>query len=118
MRKQTILALPILIAAIILSGCSDRKNISPVPSIKEEVKQEIKSPINCKTAKSDIRLLEKEEASVLKRMISGVRSVMPIAAAAGILTGDYSDRVKVATGKYNADLAAKIQEIKTTCGIE
>lgn len=117
MRKYSIL--PYLLPALLLplSGCAERKNISPVPSISEEVKTELKSPVNCKTAKQDIKVLEKEEASVLKRMVSGVRSVMPIAAAAGILTGDYNDRVKVATGQYNADLAAKINEIKTTCKI-
>ena len=31
--------------------------------------------------------------------------------------GDYRDRVKVATGTYNDDLEAKIQQIKATCGV-
>jgi hypothetical protein len=55
---------------------------------------------------------------VAKQILSGVRSVFPIAAAAaGILMGDYRDRVTVATGKYNRDLAAKIAHIKSECGL-
>ena len=104
-----------LIAA--LTGCSDRKNISPMPSINSDVKRELDSPVNCQTARSDIKLLEDERASVAKQILSGARSVFPFAAVAGILTGDYSDRVQVATGQYNADLEAKIAQIKKACRI-
>jgi hypothetical protein len=31
--------------------------------------------------------------------------------------GDYQDRVEVSSGQYNADLQAKIDQIKMTCGI-
>ena len=101
-----------------LTACSDRKNLSPFPSISKEADQELKQPVNCNTAKADIAVLEEEHASVAKRIFSGVRSVFPIAAAAGILLGDYKDRVEVATGKYNDDLEDKINQIKTACGIQ
>ena len=39
----------------------------------------------------------------------------PIAAVAGILMGDYSDRVSVAVGTYNSDIEAKIAQIKRAC---
>ncbi len=108
-----------LASCIVLSfaACSDRKNLSPLPSISEEAKAELNSPVNCNTARSDIKILEEERASVAKQVLSGVRSVFPFAAAAGILTGDYSDRVQVATGQYNADLEAKIAQIKRRCKI-
>lgn len=73
--------------------------------------------MNCATARQDIATLEDEKASVGRRALAGVRSVIPFSAAAGILLGDYSDRVEVATGSYNEALDSKIQEIRATCGI-
>jgi hypothetical protein len=102
---------------ISLNGCMERKNLSPMPSIEETTKMKLESRVNCGTARADIRLLEEERASVGKQILSGVRSVFPIAAAAGILMGDYSDRISVATGQYNADIDAKIAEIKRDCGV-
>jgi hypothetical protein len=61
--------------------------------------------------------VEEEKASVGRQALAGVRSLVPFSAAAGILMGDYQDRVKVATGTYNDDLEAKIQQIKATCGV-
>lgn len=98
-----------------LCSCMQRKNLSPMPSISEQAKRDMARPVDCRNAQRDIVILESEKASVGKQMLSGVRSVMPIAAAVGILLGDYRDRVKVATGKYDRDLDAKIQDIRTTC---
>ncbi len=100
-----------------LGACSDRKNLSPFPTISPETKAEIASPVNCSTAQSDIKVLEEEKASVGKQVLSGVRSILPIAAVAGILMGDYRSRVQVATGTYNADIEDKIAKIKSTCGL-
>ncbi len=105
------------VALVVVSGCSKRDNISPIPSVSSEAKRELNQPVNCKTAKNDLRVLEEERASAGKRALSGVRSVMPIAAVAGLLMGDYSDRVEVATGQYNADIDAKVAQIKKTCMI-
>lgn len=109
-----------LIVALVVAvtACSDRQNLSPMPSVSADAKRELKQPVNCATAKQDVATLQAEEASVAKQMISGVRSVFPIAAAAGILMGDYRDRVQVATGQYNSDLEAKIAEIKATCKLK
>jgi hypothetical protein len=101
----------------ISTGCADRRNLSPLPSIDTEAKAALDAPVNCRTANQDITVLESEKASVGKQVLSGVRSVLPIAAAAGILMGDYRDRVSVAVGKYNADLEAKIELIQKTCGV-
>ena len=115
---KTKLLLVTSVFALSLSACSDRKNLSPLPSISEESKAAVAKPTECRTAESDIAVLREERASVAKQLISGVRSVMPIAAAAGILLGDYKDRVKVATGKYNSDIDAKIAEIQRKCGVQ
>ena len=112
-------SIAIISASLTLSSCSSsRENVSPLPSISPEAKAEISSPVNCGTAKSDLRVLEEEKASVGKQILAGVRSIMPISAVVGILLGDYRDRVQVATGKYNEDLEAKIAEIRIKCGIK
>ena len=101
---------------VLFTGCVS-KNHSPIPSINDSVKRQLGAPVNCTTAKADIDLLENERATVAKRILSGVRSVFPISAVAGLMMGDYADRVHVATGQYNEDLVAKIAEIRAACGI-
>ena len=107
---------PALTVLATLSGCADRANLSPRPTISEDAKESLAAPINCSTASRDIKVLEDEKASVGKQILSGVRAVVPFSAAAGILMGDYRDRAEVATGQYNADIEAKIAEIKRRCG--
>lgn len=102
---------------ILLSACMHRENHSPRPAITDTEKASLNKGVTCATARQDIATLEDEKASVGRRALAGVRSVIPFSAAAGILMGDYSDRVEVATGSYNEALENKIQEIRTTCGI-
>lgn len=113
--KSLILPVCLLVS---VTACSDRKNLSPFPTISKEAKADLNAPVNCETAPADIKVLEEEKASVGKQILSGVRSVMPIAAVAGILMGDYRDRVQVATGTYNSHIEAKINQIKTVCGLK
>ena len=115
--KNTFFQVSFAAIIVVVSGCADRKNLSPVPSISDATKASISSPVRCETARQDIATLEEERASVGKQILSGVRSILPFAAVAGILMGDYSDRVEVASGQYNADIDAKILEIKATCGV-
>ncbi|MFN8390131.1 MAG: hypothetical protein U0136_07580 [Bdellovibrionota bacterium] len=110
--------LAVVAMVLLTTGCSDRKNLSPLPSVSTEAKAALNAPVNCSTARQDLKVLEDEEASVAKQILAGVRSVMPIAAAAGLLMGDYRDRASVATGQYNADLEAKQNQIKQQCGIK
>jgi len=86
-------------------------------TISNEAKDDLAKPVNCATAQQDIAALEAEKASAAKQMASGVRSILPAAAVTGILSGDYKNRAKVASGSYNRDLDAKIAEIKQTCEI-
>ena len=102
-----------------LVGCArNGENLSPLPSINPQTKANLKAPVNCRTANRDIAFLEEERASIAKRILSGVRSVFPMAVVAGILMGDYNDRFEVAIGDYNADIEAKIAQIQATCGIK
>lgn len=113
MKLRLILAATLVLG--LTTACSGRKNYSPFPSINEESKANLDKPIDCSTAAHDIKILEEERASIGKQILSGVRSVVPFAAVAGILAGDYSDRVSVATGSYNRDIEDKVYLIRTTC---
>jgi len=101
----------------LLSACVHRENLSPRPTITNDEKASLEKRVNCATAEQDIATLEEEKASVGRRALAGVRSVIPFSAAAGILMGDFTDRVEVATGAYNEALENKIREIQTVCGI-
>jgi len=101
----------------LLSACVHRENLSPRPTITNDEKASLEKRVNCATAEQDIATLEEEKASVGRRALAGVRSVIPFSAAAGILMGDFTDRVEVATGTYNEALENKIMEIRTECGI-
>ncbi len=107
----------VLLISLLASGCADRKNLSPFPTISDNAKADLSAPVDCQTAQKNISVLESEKASVGRQVLSGVRSIMPISAVAGILMGDYSDRVEVASGEYNNDIEAKIAIIKSSCGL-
>ena len=87
---------------------------SPQP---ERVKEQLAKPIDCKHAQRDIAVLEEEKASLLKRTVSGVKSVTPAGAAIGLLAGHYQEGVEVAVGNYNADIEARIEAIRQKCKI-
>ncbi len=106
-----------LIAAVMASACFHRTNHSPMPSISDEAKTALNKPVNCATAQQDIAFLEDQKASTAKQIASGVRSVVPFAAVGGAIMGDTEDRAAVATGEYNANIEAKIDQIKHQCGI-
>jgi hypothetical protein len=93
----------------ILCGCK---------TVSVESKESLEKPINCVTAKEDIMTLENEKNSVAEQVRASGAMVFPAAAVVGILSGDYSDRAKVAAGEFNQDIDKKIQEIKSCCGIE
>ncbi len=101
----------------VLSACVHRENHSPRPTITDAEKASLEKRVDCSTAQQDIATLEEEKASIGRRALAGVRSVIPFSAAAGILMGDFPDRVEVATGTYNEALENKIREIQSVCGI-
>ena len=101
----------VAIAVLLAAGLVACKTISP------EAKTALAAEVDCATAEQDIALLESERASVAKRVVSGVRSVLPVSAVVGILSGDYINRVSVAPGVYERDIEKKQQEISEQCGV-
>jgi starvation-inducible outer membrane lipoprotein len=105
------MVLGLLAVALIgsLAGCH---------TIPEDAKVELAKPVDCSTAQQDIAILEKEHASVAKMFLDGVTAVAPAGAVLSILTLQEEDKLEVAIGVYNHRLKRKIEEIKTTCGLE
>ena len=79
--------------------------------------RELRAPVDCSRAQSDIQILQKEKDNVAERVVIGATSVTPAGAVLGILTMTEDDKLEVAVGQYNKQLDAKIAEIKRECGI-
>ena len=92
-----------------LAGCQ---------AIPKEAKIELAKPVDCATAEQDIAILENEHASVAEMFVDGVTAVAPAGAVLSILTLQEKDKLEVAIGVYNHKLTRKIEEIKSTCGLE
>lgn len=86
-------------------------------TISSDIDQTLERPVNCKYAREQLARLEAERVSVGQQISAGVRNVIPTAAVRGILTGDTKIRRKVATGAYNREIDAKIDQIHHECGV-
>lgn len=75
-------------------------------------------PINCATARGDLRVLRSEKAGIAERMIEGVTAVYPAGAVLGIAAGTETTKLKVAVGDYNTQIDARMAQIKGACGIQ
>ncbi len=102
--------IPVICLTILVAACS-----GPISQVAED---ELAQPVNCATAREDIRILEQEKASVAEMAKSGVTGLAPAGAVLGILTLTEGEKLEVASGVYNKKIDEKIAEIKRECGIE
>jgi len=102
--KKTFL---ILGALFLITSCS---------AVPKQTKEDLAKPVNCATAKGDIRALNAEKENVGKEILAGVTSIVPISLVANTATGNEKTNVEVATGEYNKMIDKKIAEIKEKCG--
>lgn len=97
-----------LATALVLLGCQTPR---PAPE------KPLQAPIDCRTARRDLALLEAERVTVAQQIAAGVHNMVPTAAVIGILTGDTKERRKKATGEYNREIDERIDQIHLKCGI-
>lgn len=109
MKKATI-ALSALFLCGILTSCASNKMV-------KQGEADVKKPINCATAEGDIRMLQSEKTHSSQQMADGVMSIIPASLVVGVVTGTEGDKARVATGEYNKMIDAKINEIKSQCGM-
>lgn len=77
-----------------------------------------REPVNCATARGDLRILRSEKAHVEDQIAMGVTAVYPASAVVGIVLGTEETKIQVATGEYNHVLDLKIAAIQRTCRID
>ena len=106
--NRTIRISIVALAAILLSGCLDKKY--------EQGERQLKQPINCATAEGDIRLLQHEKAHVTDQIAAGVTAIVPAAAVVSVASGQEGEKLKIGTGDYNRRIDKRIAEIKKQCG--
>jgi hypothetical protein len=75
------------------------------------------TPINCRTAEGDMRMLQHEKAHVAQQLAQGVTAITPAGMVVGLLTGTEQTKLQVASGDYNSMIDQRIAEIKMTCGL-
>lgn len=85
---------------------------------QKEVMEDMKQPINCDTAKGDIRMLEQEKAHVAQQILEGVSAITPAGIVIGIVTRTEKTKILVATGEYDRMIDERIAEIKAQCGVK
>lgn len=108
---RTFCFITLLLFSLFLIGCANRYQ-SPV---SDQLKYDLDKPIDCGSAEADIATLENEKISSTEQIKAGAKTVVPVAAARGILHRDYIDRARVASGEYNLEIDEKIRQIKAKC---
>jgi hypothetical protein len=109
MRKASVTAL-VMFLAILLVACAAKD--------QKKVEAEMKQPINCATARGDIRVLQHEKAHVAQEIAEGVTAIFPAGLVLGVITGTEKEKLQVSTGDYNKMIDKRIAEIKEKCGVK
>ena len=85
--------------------------------VSKEEKEELAKPVDCSTARGDIRVLNNEKNNAAERIAEGLTSIYPAAAVIGIVRGVEKEKLQVALGEYNEKIDKKIAEIKANCDL-
>ena len=76
----------------------------------------LEKPIDCSTADEDIAALTSAIPGRRARIRATLGTLTPVGVATGVVTRDYRDRARMATGKLEKDLNNKIADIYEQCG--
>lgn len=98
-----------LVMILSLGGCA-----SAVGKHKH-LQAQLKSPVNCTNADSDIASLESEKASSKEKVLNGLASLLPTSVLLNIVTGEFASRVSIASGKFNKRVETRIKDIHDSC---
>ncbi|MDX1425576.1 MAG: hypothetical protein R3322_20695 [Kiloniellales bacterium] len=122
MSKTAIIA--IALAAGLVAGCESIKEA-------EQRDEALMAPVNCATAKGDLRVLENEKAYAADEQAKGTSMVTPAShiyggGPAGGVTEDEPNtealaadqmEAQIEIGRYQQAVDEKIAKIKATCGL-
>lgn len=79
------------------------------PMTREEAQN---TTYDCTDVDAKLAQLIEEREAHNKRVLSGVKSVLPVGAVAGIVRGRYKENVAIATGEWAEILDEKILEMQ------
>jgi hypothetical protein len=102
-----------LAVALLLAGCA---GISP------QAKRLLAEPSSCIAPQTDIGLLEHSRRGGGLRFLQAMHGILPpvalvslVRSLLGMPPGMYADHWRVATGRYNTKIDARIIEIRRVC---
>ncbi len=81
----------------------------------EHLQAQLTSPVDCLNADNDIASLQGEKASSGEKFLNGVASLLPSSVLLNLVTGEFTSRVSIASGKFNKRVDTKIQDIHDSC---
>jgi hypothetical protein len=109
--KKTVMAIMAILLMTLFTACASHETV-------QKGTRDAKMPINCTSAKADIRVLMSEKTHASEQLATGVTTIIPIGLFTSAVQGTTGENAKVATGDYNKMLDDKIAEIKKTCGVK
>ena len=106
---KTIITVMMIVA---LSACTTAKKEKATMA---ELKQD--KPVQCATAKGDLRALDAEKAHVGSEIGAGVGAIFPIGLVVNLAEGTEGSEFKLSSGDYNDMIDKRIAEIKAACNL-
>ena len=100
-------ALALAAVLLTLSACASRPTSDELDGIKPD----------CENAEAQIAMLDAEMITTEERIAAGVQTVVPSTAVLSLLRGRWETNANIASGKYEAMLKAKVEEIRAVCGL-
>ena len=97
---------------LILGGCASAVDRH------QTVNAQVTKPINCDTADKDIAALLEERSSVGEKLANGISLLSPTSALINLLSGEFTSRRSIATGKLDDILHMRIDDIEKACDYE
>jgi hypothetical protein len=88
---------------LLIAGCAS------APMTTEDIQN---TRYSCSDVDDKISLLKSEKDENNKRILNGIRSVLPIGVIRGMIHGRYRENVKIATGEWANILDGEITEME------
>lgn len=72
-------------------------------------------PINCATAKGDIRALSAEKQHAQDQQLKNIAAITPAGALLGMIKGTEKEHLEMLSGDYEKKIDARIAQTKAEC---
>lgn len=97
------------LATIVFAGCA---------TIAPETTAMLRKPVDCKTARDDIKLLTAARPDGLKQTMTLAQTLSPTGLVVSLVTDDFDNRKRVISGEHGTDIDRRIAQMARTCGFK